>query len=547
MNMRNRLQLEGLSKVNIYVWYMLGFSALVLLITCLYVTFVPWQRSQATALDAKGIDQVRLLAGAASYKVADAFQKDNADLPQTTFPALQAVKAKAARGFQYTLKQDAHVMEQYSVPGNEKTLYFVIRTEQKEEDVWSQVDMLTVDPQTQSVTNEPIGFTYGVSPEKVRGATQLIGFVNSDEFLYTTLKNEAGELVYRVNRFSLTQRTVTPVMELYRFSEADAKLLPGITAADIAPDRQHMLVRDERSGLASYDLKTGSRQIIVPASGIHQADDALQVSNKAGISLYAATRFQSDEYLIDMNAGTAKQPFSEEKGWIDAGMDLNHSIVYYNFTYDRNPELIAHADSKAMLFPFGVQITDLKGAPLKRFSLPKDSNERLEFGGYNEEKKTVLLHKFTIGPNAKGVPVKKTSGWLLGDLATGAMTPLQKTDVPDSWDRKDVLFGSVFTDVSNDLAAEQVFVNPTDQTYVMTRWKTKQVMLLPEEDTVMFADETSKRVFVSSLTRPDLIVAMTNYKKYNWDNHDFAWLKGRWVTRFHTQPDGDKLYAFQIN
>ena len=109
------------------------------------------------------------------------------------------------------------------------------------------------------------------------------------------------------------------------------------------------------------------------------------------------------------------------------------------------------------------------------------------------------------------------------------------------------MFGSVLTDAWNEAPGERVFVNIRDRTYYLIHWKMNPAVLEPGEDRVLLADESGQTRFVSSLNRPDLLVAALQYKKYNWDNRDFVGLSGRYVSRYKPQPDGDRIYIFQTN
>lgn len=465
------------------------------------------------------------------------------------FSALEIVRSKINNGFMATVKQ-GRVLEQVAAPDGVTILYLVQRSKTGDSGSSSQIDALWMGPQSELAESAPIAQITGTDEDVIRRSTRLCGFMNKDEFVYTTVKNEGNELVYYLNRFSMKQRTATPLLELYR-QESNGRTAPAVLEAKLAPDKRHVLVRDERSGIASYDLKTGAQARIVPASEAVRDGESFLLAPEAGVGLYAAGRFQSDLWWIDWNTGGAKQPFAAEPGFVDAGMDAGRKVIYYNWTYDRKPELALAGNKRTLLASSGVQIADLKANPLKRFSLPKGSKEHLEFGGYSEERKTVLLHQFQLvraaATDGTAAVVKKTTAWLLGDLKTGTMQPLQQVEVPDGWELKDMVFGSVLTDGGSETAAEQVFVNMQDRTYYRAKWKTKQPMVLPEEDLVLFADEPGKRVFVSSLTRPDLVVAALNTKKYNWDNQEFAWLNGHWMSRYHKAADGDKIYFFQIN
>ncbi|GMX64313.1 hypothetical protein Elgi_35810 [Paenibacillus elgii] len=463
------------------------------------------------------------------------------------FSALEVTRSKINKGFAVTVKQ-GRVLEQVAAPDGVTMVYLVQRSKTGDSGSSSQIDALWMGPQSESAESASIAQIAGTDEDVIRRSTRLCGFMNKDEFIYTTVKNEGSELVYYINRFSLKQRTATPLLELYRH-ESNGRTAPGVLEAKLAPDKRHVLVRDERSGIASYDLKTGAQARIVPASEAVKVGETFLLAPETGVGFYAAGRFQSDLWWFDWNTGGARQPFAAEPGFVEAGMDAGRKLIYYNWTYDRKPELALAGDKRTLLASSGVQLADLKGNPLKRFSLPKGSKEHLEFGGYNEERKTVLLHQFQLERAAAptSVVVKKTTAWLLGDLKTGTMQPLQQVEVPDGWELKDMAFGSVLTDSGSDTPTEQVFVNMQDRTYYRAKWKTKQPMVLPEEDLVLFADEPGKRVFVSSLTRPDLVVAALNYKKYNWDNQEFAWLNGHWMSRYHKAADGDKIFFFQIN
>lgn len=476
-------------------------------------------------------------------RLKDRFASDNPTLPPFEFPEIHIVKAKS-RTLQATLKK-SRIMEQYTTPDRAKAVYFMQRTELQEDRPWTQIDFVSADPQSQAILQEPIALTYGIPSEVAEGSTRLCGFLSADEFLYTAVHNKGEDWVYEVNRYNLKNQTVTPVLELM-YVPKETSSLPMVLGAGLSPDKRHVLIRDTKHGLALYDLKTGAASFDLPGSGEKRPGETLVQSPSSEVMLYSSSRFQNDVWWLDLNNGTAKQPFTAEQGLVDAGMDAGGHIVYYNFTYDRGGEQILAGEKRSLLNSFGVQLLDMKGNPIKRFSLPRDSAERMEFAGYSEEKKQVLLHRYTVASGTKG-PYKKTAGWLLGDMVSGETIPLASVNVPDSWDRKDVLYGSVLTDAVNDSPGAQAFANIQDRTVYMTKWRTGQLRVWPEEDSVLFMDEPGKRVFVSSLTRPDLIVAAFHYKKYNWDNRDFAMLSGHYLSRYQTQPDGDRIFFFQIN
>lgn len=489
-------------------------------------------------------EKVKWVSNTHDYKIMERFANDNPSLPLYEFPAISIVKSKQPQGMQATVKK-GRILEQHAAPDHTKAYFFVQRSELQEGQPWTQVDLVGIDPGSQAIVQEPIGLTQGLPPEIAGDSTRLCGFLSADDFLYTAIHNKGEEWVYEVDRFNLASRKVTPVIELLHVPK-DAGSYPMLLGAGLSPDKRHVLIRDTKHGLVLYDLKTGAAAIELPAAGEKRAGETFVQFPSSEVMLYGAGLFQNDLWWIDLNNGTVKQPFTAEQGLIDAGMDASGKIVFYNFSYERGAEHVLSGEKRSLLKSFGVQLLDLKGNPIKRFSLPKDSADRLEYAGYSEEKKLVLLHKYTVAAGSKG-PYKKTSGWLLGDITSGAMTPLVPVDVPDNWDKKDVVFGNVLTDAVNNSPGAQAFANIQDRTVYMTKWRTKQLTVQTEEDRILFINEPSKRVFVSSLTRPDLIVAALNYKKYNWDNRDFALLRGRYLSRYQALPDGDRMYFFQIN
>ncbi|OXM84105.1 YncE family protein [Paenibacillus rigui] len=540
--------------VNPYIWLISGIMLLSGLFFIIYTTVLPTSQRPPRQVDAANAVEVsaKVLHAAESYRVLEQFQARNPMLPQHSFGALQLARSKAAKGIQALVKK-AHILDTYVTPDGAQAVYFVQRNEMQSPHAWTQIDVLTMAPETQQIDQEPIGYIYGEDTEAVAQSTLLCGFISKDEFLYTTVANADQEWVYVVNKFNMTQKTVTPVLELFRYEPLTAVTggsqpkAPVLYKAVLTPDKKHLLIRDSMNGITSYTLETGTKKGIIPGSNERRSGEQFEVVGESGIALYNANRFQSDIWWIDTQTGSAKQPFSSEQGLIEVGMDANGKVMYYNFTYDRNPANLLIGPDQSLLLSYGVQVLDTGGHPLKRFSLPKDSKERLEFGGYSETKKAVLLHKYTLATNKEGRTYKKTSGWLFGDMNTGAMTALNRLDVPDSWDKSDVVVGKATLEPYSQAAEEQVFANYLDNSYYMCRWKTKQMIQRQDEDVIIYADEPSKRVFVSSFTRPDLVVAAFNYKKYNWDNKAFSWLNGHWMSRHQIQPEGDKVYLFQIN
>ncbi|UQZ82780.1 hypothetical protein SK3146_01940 [Paenibacillus konkukensis] len=540
----------GLRTVHPYVWLVLGGLLLIVLFAAVYSVSKPGvnRATQVSAAETNE-DRVKLFPSPPAYQVLEAYKEKNPDLPGHDFGPLQLGKVKLNRGFALTVKK-AQVTKQYKAADERRMIYFIERELTQEEQAWTQMDIAVAEPSSGQYATQTVGYTYGPSPEPFEQSTLLCGFVSDDEFLYTTVLNADQEWIYQVNKFDLSQKTITPVMELFRYEPLPGNgpaVPPVIYSAELTPDKQHLFVRDSLNGIANYNLITGKMQRLIGGSNELRAGEHFETIGTSGIALFGANRYQSDIYWIDMNAGTVKQPFVQEKGYVDPGTDAKGKVMYYNFTYDRAPEQIMQGDNRTLLLSSGVQLVDLQGNLLKRFALPQDSKERLEFGGYSESKKSVLLHKYIMATGSKGQPYKKTVSWLIGDMTTGNMTVLNKVDVPDGWDKNDIVFGKICIEPLSPVNEEQVFVNVADNSYYMSRWKTKQVDLRQEEDVVTFVDEPSKRVFVSSFTRPDLLVAAFSYKKYNWDNQDFSWLDGHWMARHQSQTDGDKIFFFQVN
>lgn len=533
-----------------YLWLLLGLLVLSGLFYSVYFVFIPKSQHAAQVNAAETTkDRAKVFTSAAPYRVLEDYKLKNADLPIYDFGKLQITRSKISRGTALNVKK-GHVIKQYTTPDGNGMLYFIQREQKLENQAWTQVDMAAMEPQSDQPVQETIAYTFGPMTEPFTQSTQLCGFLSDHEFLYTTVLNDEQQWVYQVNKMNLASKTITPVLELFRYEELPSnagKALPVIYSAVLTPDMKHLFVRDSINGITHYDLQTGGRKWIVSGSNEIHPGEHFEIIGNSGIAIYGANRYQSDVSWIDMNDGSIRQPFSSEQGFVDPGTDAKGKVMYYNFTYDRSDSNVLKGDNQTLLLSYGVQLVDFKGNMLKRFALPKDSKDRLEFGGYSESKKAVLLHQYTIGTNSKGAAYKKTVRWLIGDMATGTMTELKKVDVPDSWDKNDIVFGKICIEPYSPAAEAQVFVNVADNSYYMSRWKTKQVALHQDEDVVMFADVVSKRVFSSSFTRPDLLVAAFSYKKYNWDNQDFGWMNGRWMARYQNQPDGDKIFFFQIN
>ncbi|TDF95879.1 hypothetical protein [Paenibacillus piri] len=541
----------NITKKTAGLYWKLAVAITVLCVASLIVwrTHVPQSRlTQLSAADAQKNGSAKMIAMPVSYQVVEDYESSNGNLPQHQFGPLQLNKAKVNRGVQYQANQ-GHVLGEFASPDGLRMVYFIQRQQlQQEQSGWAQVDMVAYEPQSQQMMIEPIGFTYGDHLESALQSTTMCGYLSNETFLYTTVRNEDEMWVYRVNQYDLAHKKVTPLMELYRVPYTSAAgELPVIYSTQLTPDKKHLFVRDSINGITAYSLETGEKKQAAPGSNEIKPDEYFELRADGGAAVYGTARYQNDLWWFDPAAGTARQPFTAEQGLVDVGADAKGNLMYYNFTYDRAADNWMTGETQKLLLPKGVQVMDAQGNPVKRFSLPKESKERLEFGGYSESKKAVLLHKFAAAVNNNGQPFKKTDSWLLGDLTTGSMTPLNKVDVPDSWDKKDVVFGNVTVNVAAVSAEQQVFVNTADNTYYMCRWKTKLVRLLDEDDTVLYQDEQNKRIYVSSLTRPDLVVAALSYKKYNWDNQRFSWLNGHWITRSQKLPEGDKMYFFQWN
>ncbi len=202
-----------------------------------------------------------------------------------------------------------------------------------------------------------------------------------------------------------------------------------------------------------------------------------------------------------------------EKGYVEPGFDDTGTVLYYNFTYSPSPERILKGERRTLLQSRGVQVMDLKGNSIKRFALPQDGKEGLEFAGYVDDRKVVLLHKYVLEQNTGGQPYKKTVDWLTGDLKTGDMLSLVRLNVPDNWDKKDVYLATATMDSFSENARQHAFVNLLDGTYVIPRWMQQEIAVSREEDLVLYLDDSGKRVDMTSFTRPDLVVTTLNYKK----------------------------------
>jgi|GEM_PF-5074912 len=541
-----------------YFWLLLGILVLCGIFGILFtaVSGSGSLRTQADPFHASLQDAALSGTAAESFHVLEQFEAQHPQLPMHDFGPVQVLKAKqkpkTAKTLQAVLDQ-GHVLHSYVTPDRQRVLYFVQRTAKEASHRWSQIDLVTVDPDTQQMTQAPISYAYGEQAETAAASTLLCGFLSNNVFLYATVSQTDPEWVYSLQRWDMTEQKATPVLELFRYapglSSPVAEASPLMYEAVLAPDQKHLLTRDRLNGTLIYNLTDGSKKPLLAGAGERGTEAQVEISTETGIALYTAQPFQPDTWWLDMQADVKRQPFANEPGMIDAGIDSSGGVAYYNFTYDRSPSNLLNGSGpdNHLLLSYGVQLLDLQGHALSRFSLPEGAKERLEFGGYSSAKKTVLLHKYTLAANKDGRMVKQTSGWLLGDMNTGAMTPLSRLTAPDSWDRNDVLFGQVTLDPVLASGEEQVFVNYADQTYFMCRWNTKQVVRYPEEDTILYADDSSKKVFISSFTRPDLVVAALNYKKYNWDNQAFLWINAHWISRYQDQPDGGKMYLFPIS
>ncbi|WP_248924923.1 hypothetical protein [Paenibacillus hamazuiensis] len=524
-------------KINPYIVYAAAFF----LLAGFFAVIHEVAQQGATAA-AKKDEDVRLLNSEADYNVRDNYKAQSDKLPAFDFPALNVVPGKIPKGWQIAVK-GARVIDQKATPDGTKSVCIVQRTESADGKEWTELDSLVADPHTQSFSHEALALVYGPWRQAAADATKIAGFLSSDDFVFTSVRNDGEDLTYFIGIYQMQNNMVKPLLKFGQLKTNDAGK-PAIQSAWLSPDKNKVYIRDGQNAVFFYDLKAGGNPQTLAAAG--GANGAFWVSDQAGIAYASSRPYAADGVLIQLNSGETKKPFAAEPGWIEPGLAAKGKMVYYNFTNDRSPAHLVQGDKRTMLLPQGVQLTDTGGAPLKRFILGTGSKEYLEYGGYAEEKNAVILHKYTVSESSGGRLYKKTTGWLLGDMNTGKMTELIKNDVPDGWDRKDIAFAQTTVDAYADSGKVQAFINMPDGTYYMTRWNTQEVNLMPEEDTVIYEDEPSKRVFISSFTRPDLVVSALSYKKYNWDNRKFAWLSGRWLTRYQSLPDGDKIYFFQI-
>lgn len=479
-----------------------------------------------------------------SERVVEAFQAQHPSLGTDWLPELSMTKSvRSARAFQLTLTE-GRIIDQAAVPGQQAMLYLVARAKQLDGQPLVRVDMVQVDPAAQTKVQAPVSLTYGIPEEAVRAATRLCGFTGGEAWLYSTVRSEEGKRLVEIHRFEPKAGTRTPLLNVLTTEEADSRPFRMMEAA-LSPDGSRLLLRDSRHGLGLYDMKTGESLARIDQTAEIHPGESFRYDSRSGLAWYSPGLFSSEAWLLDLRTGTAKQPFAAESGWVDAGTDESGSLLYGQLTTERAMEQVAAGTKRTLLQPNAVQVLDLKGATLQRFSLPKESGDCLEFAGAVPGGRQVVLRRFTVSAGAHGT-VRKTTGWLLGDLGSGAMTPLVRVDVPNEWDRKDVALAGVLNDADSEAPGEQAFVHLPDFTYYPTMRHTRRFMERPGEDGLWFVDEQARRIFSSSLSRPDLIVAALSYKKYNWDNHDFVW-SGGYVSRVDAQPDGDRMYFFQIN
>jgi hypothetical protein len=261
--------------------------------------------------------------------------------------------------------------------------------------------------------------------------------------------------------------------------------------------------------------------------------------------MYYSESFQPTVWLIDAAEQKKSQPFLAETGYIEPGFDATSKIIYYNFTYDRSNKNILTGTGDSLLTAKGVQIAKLDGSPLMRFALSPDTDEFLEFAGYIEDKNVVILHKYTVARDAGGEWFKQTVDWMTGDMQSGEMASLQRLNVPDRWDKKDIFFTTVKLDGNPD-SYIHCFINLADGTYYLPKWKNRELMKNQDQDLIVYTDEPNQRVYSRSFTRPDLGVSLLNYKKYKFDTSSFLWLTGGFLA--HTNPfdGGLRLYFVMI-
>ncbi|TBL81345.1 hypothetical protein [Paenibacillus thalictri] len=528
------------NKINPVALWLLALAFLCGLGSCFLA--LSFMHREHTKPDSETAEPASQLVKQESYRVLEYQKTHYKQLPQYEFPELNIAKGKG-KVLQLTAK-GAHVVRSIATFDNAGMMYAVSRTHQQDSDEWTELDAVTVNPQTGAIGTQALAVVNGPYREAAEKATVFAGFMNNDELLYASVRNAGEDLQHYIGKIQLSDGLVTPLIDLGSTKKGDT---PSVALTDVwvSPDKKRVYVRDNQHAIVSYNLTTGAKTALVQPDS--KDDGAFWLSEQDGLAYNSPDRFGTDGSLIMLGSGEVKKPYAAEKGFVEPGLVAKGSMLYYNFTTDREPQQVVKGDKRTLLLPQGLQLLDLSGNPLRRFTLPADAKEKIEYGGYSAEQMALILHKYTVAVNKKGQTIKKTAGWVLGDIQTGKLTDLTRIDVPDSWDRKDIVYAECTVNGSGENGYEQAFVNMLDNTYYPTKWNTQEMKSWPEQDAVFFSETENNRVFVSSFTRPDLVVSALGYQKYKWDNAYYQLLDGGWMARIRTLPDGDKMFFFPMN
>jgi len=391
----------------------------------------------------------------------------------------------------------------------------------------------------------PLSYTYGKGSGPNGPVPFVLDFSEQGELLLLGARTAGDRLVYSVYRYNIPDQKMSAVMDAgtVRASEGDGTWL---ASAWLAPGGDLLLLEDNHQVIRAYSMADGSRRFeFIPPAESRESGRYLPSPDKSSL-LYMTEPHKGDAvWLVNAVQGTSSQPFSHEQGWIEPGFDASGKLIYDNFTYDRSESDLLGSGRNALLLAKGVQISDLHGDPVQRFAIAAGTEEYLEYAGYAEDRRKVLLHKYRVETGEDGSWKKHTADWLSGDLSTGEMVSLERLNVPDHWDRSDVYQASVHMDSASELL--HCFVNIADGTYFSPRWKNREMEQEKQKDRILYNDETNKRVYTRSFSRPDLGVSVMNYKKYGFEDGDFVWLEGGYLSRPQTVSEGLKLYFFRVS
>ncbi|MCC2684434.1 MAG: hypothetical protein K0R75_1333 [Paenibacillaceae bacterium] len=473
------------------------------------------------------------------------FTEKNPRTEEFMFPKLAINKAKLTKGFQLVLNStNVQEIGQFRSKDTTHLVNLVQRSYINGSEHWTQVDAIITDPAGGKYEVVPTSYNYGNWPEQIKKGNMVLGFTGESDMLILSTQTEGDDLVYTVVDYDWSTDRMTPIMDVLRISPSQTST-SYIVSGWVTSDNKYLMFKDNHDKITEFKVSDGAMlmEFVPPVEG--RSNGNYIASSVKDVIMYYSESLQPTVWLIDAAEQKKSQPFLAESGYIEPGFDASSKIIYYNFTYDRSNKNILTGTHDSLLTAKGVQIAKMDGSPLMRFALSPDSDEFLEFAGYIEDKNVVILHKYTVARDTGGEWFKQTVDWMTGDMQTGEMASLQRLNVPDRWDKKDIFFTTVKLDGNPD-SYIHCFINLADGTYYLPKWKNRELMKNQDQDLIVYTDEPNQRVYSRSFTRPDLGVSLLNYKKYKFETSDFLWMTGGFLAHTHPFDGGLRLYFMMI-